>query len=122
MINTEVFQLMRSGSYLINTSRGEVLDEQDLLAALEEGRVAGAALDALAQEPPPPDHPLLTRDDVIVTPHIGAHTRAAAAAMGRAALDDLLAVLDGRPPRFPVALSVEAKAGGRLAAALSHGG
>jgi phosphoglycerate dehydrogenase-like enzyme len=70
--------------------------------ALDSGRVTGAALDALAEEPPPPGHPLLGRDDVIVTSHIGGHTTEARDAMGRTAMEDLLAVLGGRAPRHAV--------------------
>jgi D-3-phosphoglycerate dehydrogenase len=93
---------MRKGAFLLNTGRGELVVEEDLVEALERGALAGAALDALREEPPPPDHPLLARDDVIVTPHTGAQTAEANVAMGRLALDDLLAVLAGRPPRHPV--------------------
>jgi phosphoglycerate dehydrogenase-like enzyme len=93
---------MRSGAYLVNTGRGELVVEQALVDGLDGGALAGAALDTLREEPPPPDHPLLRRDDVIVTPHAGAQTAEANAAMGRLAVDDLLAVLAGRPPRHPV--------------------
>jgi D-3-phosphoglycerate dehydrogenase / 2-oxoglutarate reductase len=93
---------MRDGAFLLNTGRGELVVERDLLEALERGALAGAALDTLREEPPAPDHPLLARDDVIVTPHAGAQTAEAGAAMGGLALDDLLAVLGGRPPRHPV--------------------
>ena len=72
------------------------------LAALDEGRLAGAALDVLRHEPPPPDHPLLGRDDVLVTPHAAAHTAEARAAMAREAVGELLAVLSGEEPRFAV--------------------
>jgi len=96
------FACMRPGSYLINTARGDLVVEEDLLWALEHGPLGGAALDTLRVEPPPPNHPLLRRDDVLVTPHMGAQTAEAARAMGRLALHDLLAVLAGRPPRHPV--------------------
>jgi phosphoglycerate dehydrogenase-like enzyme len=95
---------MRPGAHLVNTGRGELVVEPALVEALERGALAGAALDTLREEPPPPGHPLLGRDDVIVTPHAGAQTAEANAAMGRLALDDLLAVLAGRPPRHPVVL------------------
>jgi D-3-phosphoglycerate dehydrogenase / 2-oxoglutarate reductase len=95
---------MRPGANLVNTGRGELVVEPALLEALEGGRLAGAALDTLREEPPPAGHPLLARDDVIVTPHAGAQTAEANAAMGRLALDDLLAVLAGRAPRHPVEL------------------
>jgi phosphoglycerate dehydrogenase-like enzyme len=93
---------MKHGSFLVNTARGELVVEEDLVDALEAGRLAGAALDTTRDEPPRPDSPLLDRDDVILTPHTGADTDEARAAMGRAALDDLLAVLDGRAPLHPV--------------------
>jgi D-3-phosphoglycerate dehydrogenase / 2-oxoglutarate reductase len=93
---------MKRGAFMVNTARGELVVEEDLAEALETGWLAGAALDTTREEPPLPDNPLLERDDVILTPHSGADTDEARAAMGRAALDDLLAVLDGRPPRHPV--------------------
>jgi D-3-phosphoglycerate dehydrogenase len=93
---------MKHGSFLVNTARGELVVEEDLVDALEAGRLAGAALDTTRDEPPRPDSPLLDRDDVVLTPHTGADTDEARAAMGRAALDDLLAVLDGRAPLHPV--------------------
>jgi D-3-phosphoglycerate dehydrogenase / 2-oxoglutarate reductase len=79
-----------------------VVDETALALALESGRLAGAALDTLSEEPPCVDNPLLRLPNVIVTPHVGAHTDAAMTAMGRAALSDCLAVLSGRPPENPV--------------------
>jgi D-3-phosphoglycerate dehydrogenase / 2-oxoglutarate reductase len=102
LVDRRLLARMRPGSYLVNTARGELVVEEDLRRALESGHLHGAALDTLQEEPPPIDHPLLARDDVIVTPHIGASTLEAAATMGHAALHDLLAVLSGRPPRFPV--------------------
>jgi D-3-phosphoglycerate dehydrogenase len=101
---------MRSGAALVNTARGELVDQDALLWALDEGPLAAAGLDVLSAEPPPPDHPLLRRDDVIVTPHMGAHTAEAATAMGRIALEELLAVLAGRTPRFPVIATTVASA------------
>ncbi len=69
LMNAEAFARMRRGSYLINTARGELVDEAALLAALDAGQLAGAALDTLQKEPPPADHPLLHRGDVLLTPH-----------------------------------------------------
>ena len=85
-------------------STGDIglVDEDGLLWALEHGPLRAAALDVLDHEPPPPSHPLLGRDDVLVTPHMGPHTAEATAAMGERALDDLLAVLSGQAPRYPV--------------------
>ena len=101
LVDDAFLAALRPGAALINTARGELVDEDALLRALDAGRLRAAALDVLAKEPPPAAHPLLARDDVLVTPHIGPHTAEATTAMGRLALDDLLAVLSGREPRFP---------------------
>lgn len=102
LVDADLLGQMKPGSFLVNTARGELVVEEDLAEALEAGRLAGAALDATREEPPQPDNPLLDRDDVILTPHTGSDTEEARAAMGRAALDDLLAVLEGRAPKHPV--------------------
>jgi D-3-phosphoglycerate dehydrogenase len=102
IVGRALLERLKPGAALVNTARGELVDESALLWALDEGPLRAAALDVLAAEPPPPDHPLLGRDDVLVTPHIGPHTAEATTAMGRVALDELLAVLSGRTPRFPV--------------------
>lgn len=102
MVDRAFLAQARPGVLLINTARGELIVEDDLLQALESNQVRGAALDTLSQEPAPTDHPLLQNDRVLVTPHMGAHTREATNAMGRMATHDLLAVLSGAPPRFPV--------------------
>jgi len=102
MVDADLIARMRPGALLVNTARGELVDEAALADALRDGRLAGAALDTLAVEPPPADHPLIGLTNVLVTPHIGALTDAATTAMGRGALDDCVAVLDGRPPRHPV--------------------
>jgi D-3-phosphoglycerate dehydrogenase len=103
MVDRELLGRLREGALLVNTARGELIDEDALLWALDEGPLAAAALDALAQEPPYSGHPLVGRADVIVTPHIGGQTAEARAAMARVAVDELLTVLDGRDPRFRVA-------------------
>jgi D-3-phosphoglycerate dehydrogenase len=102
LVDAGFLSRMKRGAFLVNTARGELVVEEDLAEALDTGRLAGAALDTTRAEPPRPDNPLLQRDDVILTPHTGADTDEARAAMGRAALDDLLAVLDGRAPLHPV--------------------
>lgn len=69
MIGRKVFKQMKPTAHLINTSRGAVVNEQELIDAIESGQIAGAALDVLATEPPERDNPLLEMDEVIVTPH-----------------------------------------------------
>ncbi|MGD0440845.1 MAG: phosphoglycerate dehydrogenase [Acidimicrobiales bacterium] len=101
MVNRSLLERFKPGAALVNTARGALIDEAALLWALEEGPLRAAALDVLVEEPPPSDHPLVQRDDVLVTPHIGPHTPEATTAMGEMALDDLLAVLSGLDPRFP---------------------
>ena len=74
LIGAAAFAKMKKGVRLINCARGGIVDEPALTAAIQDGKVAGAALDVFEQEPPPPDHPLLKLDKVICTPHLGAAT------------------------------------------------
>ena len=77
LLSRERIARMKPGARLINAARGGLVDESAVLEALEEGRLAGAAFDVLAEEPPPADHPLLARDDVILSPHLGASSHEA---------------------------------------------
>jgi glycerate dehydrogenase len=87
---------MRPHALLINTARGGLIDESALLAALQAGRLGGAALDVLSSEPPPPNHPLLHAPNCLVTPHIAWATRAARARLLAIAVDNVRAFLAGR--------------------------
>src|SRR5947209_1695037 len=71
LVDARVFAAMKPGSYLVNLARGGVVDEDALIAALEAGKLAGAALDVFQHEPLPADHPLWTAKNVIITPHQG---------------------------------------------------
>ena len=102
MVNKEFLDNMKPGAFLINTARGELVDEAALLEALQSGHLRGAALDAFTVEPPGSDNPLLALPQVIATPHTGAHTDGATNAMGRAVLQDCLAVLRGEEPAYRV--------------------
>ena len=104
MVNASFLARIKPGAFLINTARGELIDEAALLEALRSGRLRGAALDAFTIEPPAKGNPLLALPQVIATPHCGAHTDGAANAMGWGALRDCLAVLRGEKPAFPVNL------------------
>lgn len=77
LISKERIATMKRGARLINAARGGLVDEAAVLAALESGHLAGAAFDVLLEEPPAKDHPLLKREDVIVTPHLGASSHEA---------------------------------------------
>lgn len=102
MVNQDFLAKMKPTAYLINTSRGELIDEQALLDALQASRLQGAALDVFPKEPPPPDHPLLKHPQVLATPHCAAHSDGAMNAMGWMALRNCLAVLSGQRPQYPV--------------------
>ncbi len=104
MVDRAFLSHMKRGAFLINTARGELIDEGALLEALQSGHLRGAGLDTFRQEPPGADHPLLALPQVIATPHSGSHADSATSAMGRAALDDCLAVLAGREPAHPVGI------------------
>jgi phosphoglycerate dehydrogenase-like enzyme len=102
MVDASFLARMKPGAFLINTARGELVDEAALFEALSGGHLMGAALDVFAQEPPGEDNPLFTLPQVIATPHIGAHTDGATNAMGWGALRDCLAVLRGEEPIYRV--------------------
>jgi len=103
IVNDAFLSKMKKGSVLINTSRGEVIDEDALLRALQSGQLKGAGLDAFAVEPPEPENPLLALPQVIATPHLGAQTDGATSNMGWLAMRDCLAVLHNEKPAFRVA-------------------
>lgn len=74
MVSADVFRQMRPGAYLINTARGVVVDTDALVAALQSGQIAGAALDVVDPEPLPTDHPLFSLGNCLLTPHVAART------------------------------------------------
>ncbi|MGA7999385.1 MAG: hydroxyacid dehydrogenase [Bradyrhizobium sp.] len=97
MIGHRELALMRPGALLVNTARGALIDETALLEALVSGHLGGAALETLIQEPPPPDHPLLSAPRVIVTPHVASATGASLIRMGVVAAQNIVAVLKDEP-------------------------
>ena len=102
LIGADELALMKPSAYLINTSRGGVIDEPALAAALRAGHLAGAGLDVLEQEPPPPDHPLLTLENVILTPHSATQTEEALRRTSEHVSAGVLAVLRGQRPQWCV--------------------
>lgn len=101
LINAETIQQMKPGVRLVCTARGGIIDEQALLAGLESGRIAGAALDVFAQEPPG-STPLVRHPNVIATPHIGAQSREAQERAAREIAQEVRAALTGQPLRWKV--------------------
>ncbi|MFC1710428.1 2-hydroxyacid dehydrogenase [Patescibacteria group bacterium] len=97
MINKDTLSKMKKGSYLVNTSRGAVIDEHDLVEALRDGHVAGAALDVYDNEPNI-DPELIGMENVILTPHIASATVEARDKMGDQAVTSIIEVLSGKKP------------------------
>nr|WP_315593114.1 hydroxyacid dehydrogenase [uncultured Cupriavidus sp.] len=97
MLGEAQFNLMPKGAILVNTARGEVVDEAALVAALQDGRLFAAGLDTMAVEPLPADSPLAKLKNVVLTPHVGGSTPAALAAMAAGAARNVLGWLDGNP-------------------------
>ncbi|MBT5713990.1 phosphoglycerate dehydrogenase, partial [Candidatus Poribacteria bacterium] len=102
MMDDAAFARMKRGSFLVNTARGGLVDEAALLDALEDGQLAGAGLDTHAVEPLPADHPMLGRDDVLLTPHIGFSALESVAEVNASVADAVLDALEGRRPRHVV--------------------
>ncbi len=103
LVDARFLARMKRGAYLINTARGELVDETALYEALVSGHLRGAALDTYTKEPPDPTYPLFSLPQVIAMPHAGAHSDSATNRMGCQALKDCLAVLRGEVPDFKVA-------------------
>lgn len=97
LIDGAALRRMKPTAILVNTARGQVVDQQALIDALHAGEIAGAGLDVTDPEPLPPDHPLLQTPNVLVLPHIGSATTRTRATMAELAVDNVLAGLAGRP-------------------------
>ena len=101
LIGREQFASMKTGAIFINTARGPIVDEVALVEALNSGKLAGAGLDVYADEPVTADNPLLAMDNVVLTPHMAAHTQDALRAMSLVA-EDVLRALEGEEPVYRV--------------------
>jgi D-3-phosphoglycerate dehydrogenase len=95
MIGYDELSIMKPDSYLINTARGGLINEDDLYRALEEGLIAGAALDCYLNEPPT-ESPLLSLDNVLTTPHIGSYSYESVLEMGLCSVDNLINAFEGK--------------------------
>lgn len=100
LIDAAALARFKSGSLLINTARGAVVDSRALAHALSSGALGGAGLDVFEPEPLPADHPLMHAPNTLFTPHIGARTHDGLSRMN-AVVDDVISVLRGEPPRYP---------------------
>jgi len=98
IINEQMLAKMKPSAYLINCARGGTVDEKALYNALKNGKLAGAAMDVFEQEPPAKDNPLLTLDNVVVSPHIGANTKEGQLRAGLITADQMMKVLSGKDP------------------------
>jgi len=107
LVTARELGLMKPTSYLINTSRGPIVVESDLIAALRQGRIAGAGLDVFDMEPPPADHPLRSMDSVTLTPHLGYVTHETLRAFYTDTLDAVVAFADGNPIRVANPAAIE---------------
>jgi phosphoglycerate dehydrogenase-like enzyme len=97
LLNREVFERMKPTAFVVNISRGPIVNEEDLLVALNEAQIAGAGLDVLNQEPPAANHPLVNHEKVVVTPHTAGITRQSFDALGRAVADNIERLKKGEP-------------------------
>lgn len=100
LIGERELHLMKLGAFLINVSRGPVVDEAALIRALQDGHLAGAGLDVFDPEPPHPDNPLLHMPNVVVTPHLASNTDRGVWRMSQSVVDQVLQVLAGERPTF----------------------
>jgi phosphoglycerate dehydrogenase-like enzyme len=99
LVTAAELALMKPSAYLVNTSRGPIVDEAALLAALNDGTIAGAALDVSDPEPPPAGHPLRSAPNTVLTPHLGYVSEGSYEVYFREAVEDIAAFLDGEPVR-----------------------
>jgi phosphoglycerate dehydrogenase-like enzyme len=99
LVTARELALMKPEAYLINTSRGPIVVEADLIAALRAGRIAGAGIDVFDVEPPAADHPFRTMDNVTITPHLGYVTHETLTAFYTDTLEAVVAFADGAPIR-----------------------
>jgi D-3-phosphoglycerate dehydrogenase len=98
LINTQNIAKMKKGVLILNCARGEIVNTDDLVAALKSGQVGGYGTDVLDQEPPPADHPLLKLPNVIVTPHIGSRTYESVVRQATTAVKNLILAMNGEKP------------------------
>ncbi|MGF6907529.1 hydroxyacid dehydrogenase [Fusobacterium sp. PH5-44] len=101
-VGAKEFSNMKSTAYFVNCARGEVVNEKELVTALEKEEIAGAFLDVFEMEPPSKENPLLSMDNVIFTPHMASNTEECMMLMATQAASEIIRVLTGKNPNWPV--------------------
>jgi D-3-phosphoglycerate dehydrogenase len=102
LIGEAQLRAMKRTAYLINTARGPLVVESALVRALQDGWIAGAALDVMEHEPPAPDAPLRSLPNALLTPHVAFYSEESVQELQRKAVDEVVRALSGQPPRSPV--------------------
>lgn len=102
MFGDAEFEAMKRGAVFVNTARGGLVNHAAMIRALDSGRISAVGLDVTDPEPLPPQHPLLHRNDVVVTPHVASATREAKERIFKTAVDQVIDVIEGRRPAHPV--------------------
>lgn len=100
LINQDVFSMMKKSSFIVNTSRGGIINETDLFNALKDGTIAGAALDVFESEPPVEDCPLFQLENIILSPHSAALTKECTLRVAKCAVQGVIDYLSDRQPEF----------------------
>ncbi len=108
LVSARLLNLMKPTAYIINMARGPIWNEDDLAEVLKRRAIAGAASDVFEEEPPSPSNPLLKLDNFVATPHSAAHTQESLIRMSLVA-EDILRVLEGKEPQYPVTEEVYAQ-------------
>ncbi|SNR25407.1 NAD(P)-dependent oxidoreductase [Blastococcus mobilis] len=102
LVGADLLARMPTASYLVNTARGGLVELDAVLRALEEGVLAGVALDVLPEEPPPPDHPVLAHPRALVTPHVAWYSRESEVELRRKAAGNVVTWARTGRPDYPV--------------------
>ena len=98
MFDISVFQKMKPSAFLVNTARGAVIKEEDMITACETGLIAGAAIDVTEKEPVSADSPLLLLDNVILTPHIAWYTEESIVSLKQKLSEEIVRLAQGKTP------------------------
>ena len=107
MISAKTFAKMKEGVIILNCARGEIVNTNDMVEALQSGRVAGYGADVLEHEPPPADHPLLKLPNVVITPHIASRTYESVVRQATTSVKNLILAMNGEKPIAQVNLEVK---------------